>query len=573
ASREREERGRLPALAFEHITQGVMITDSEGRLVHVNPAFTAITGYAASEVRGRTLGFLSSGKQDKDFYRAMWDAITQQGRWSGKIWNRLKTGETQLQWLDVVAMQSPGKRETHYLGVLSDFSKVERLEAQLQHQALYDSLTRLPNRQFLETRMRQAIAQAERHGHMLAVLFIDIDQFKIVNDSLGHTFGDRLIQVVAERLSRFLRAEDTLARPGGDEFIVLMPRLENPAGASALAERLLKQFTQPFEIDGKLLHLGASIGIALYPVSGTSPEDLLRHADSAMYAAKDGLTIQDRKHPGNYLFYCAPGAASLRHYLQLRRELEQALERREFVLYYQPVVELSDRNIVAVEALVRWQHPQRGLCLPGEFIPLAEQTRQIIEIGDWVIQEACRQWSTWSAAGRAFNLSVNLSPRQFESQTLLTNFRRCLDAHPLDPKRLEFEITETALMEKTPAMHRFIDACREMGITFSIDDFGTGYSSLIYLEELPVTSLKIDQRFVAGMLENKKDQTIVKTIIDMGHAMELTVIAEGVETEKQFLRLRELGCDRAQGYWFGRPMPIAEFERYIGTSAANSGNT
>ncbi|MDE3022934.1 MAG: EAL domain-containing protein [Pseudomonadota bacterium] len=554
----------LGTLVFENLQEGVIITDRLTRILRVNPAFTRITGYTAGEIIGKTPKILCSGRHDPGFYKSMWEKINTEKHWSGEIWNRRQDGGIYPEWLSINSVSDVNGVVTHYVGIFSDLTRRKHLEEQLYFHEWHDPLTRLPSRQFLEVQLAQAIVKAEHGNYQLAVIFLDLDEFKVVNNSLGHTVGDQMLEKIAERLSQALGPENLLARQGGDEFIILMPRLHDSEEVIVLTEKVLDQFDLPFEVEGEVMRIGASLGIALYPGNGKLPEDLLRHADTAMYSAKNALSSHGHRKAGNYMFYGARESRSLNRYLRLREEMERALVEQEFVLHYQPQIDMCTGHIVAAEALIRWQHPERGLLPPSEFIFMAEQTSLILPIGDWVIEQVCRQLSSWKAAGLQITLAANLSVRQFKSDSLLAHVERCMSNHPFDSRYLEFEITESILMDKTSRTHHFIDSCREKGIRFSIDDFGTGYSSLAYLEALPVNAIKIDQRFVAGMLRNRKDLAIVKAIIEMGHAMNLKLVAEGIETPEQSLTLKEMGCDLAQGFWFHRPMPVNKLEQILG---------
>ena len=558
-----EKQLYLGNLVFKHLQEGIIITDDMTRILQVNAAFTHITGYTQEEMIGKTPKILYSGKHDPSFYKSMWEKINSEKHWAGEIWNRRKNGEIYPEWLEINAVQNEKCKITHYIGVFSDLTHHKNLEERLWFQTWHDPLTGLPNRRRLETHLKKALVEAKHHQHQLALFFLDVDEFKVVNNSLGQNAGDRVLEKIAERLSQAIGSGNMLAREGGDEFIILQTHVNEAEDAAAMAEKLLDLFDSPYKIESEEIHLRISLGIALFPDNGKTAEDLLRHADIAMYAAKNTLGMHSRRKAGNYMFYGAPESTSLTRYLKVREELEQALTAQEFVLYYQPQLDLRTGRIIGVEALIRWQHPQRGLLPPSEFIPLAEQTSLILPIGDWVIEQVCRQLSLWKAADLQLTLAANLSARQFKSNSLLAHVEHCMSNHLFDPRYLEFEITETTLMDKTSMTTHFVDACREKGIRFSIDDFGTGYSSLAYLEALPVNTIKIDQRFVAGMLKNRKDLAIVKAIIEMGHAMNLTLIAEGIETSEQSLALKEMGCDLAQGFWFYRPMPINKLEQIL----------
>ncbi|MEW6611422.1 MAG: EAL domain-containing protein [Pseudomonadota bacterium] len=557
-AKQQEEALRKTALVFEHLYEGILITDAQGLIEHVNPAFTRITGYTAAEILGATPGILSSGLHDKAFYELMWSALLREGHWSGEIWNRRKSGEVYPQWLQIATIRDDAGAVQNYVAVFSDLSRRKALEAQVLHQAMHDVLTDLPNRRSLEERLLQAIAQARRHGNQLAVLFLDLDGFKEVNDTLGHEVGDVLLQLAARRLRSCLREEDTLARWGGDEFVVLLPRVDGLESVLTVAERLLAVLNVPFELDHMQLQLNGSIGIAQFPGCGQDVSTLLRHADAAMYAAK-------KEGGGKYRLFGRSVAPLMLERSLLKRGLQRALDGSEFVLHYQPKVDFHSGRIVGAEALLRWQDPERGLRGPVEFIALAEEMGLILPIGEWVLGEACRQAQRWHRAGHELHVAVNLSARQFQDPDLVAKLAQILAESRIAPCQLQLEVTESVAMERPEVGYAMMQECVAMGVGIAIDDFGTGYSSLAYLKRLPAREIKIDRAFVRDVVSDPDDRAIVGAVVALGRALGRRVTAEGVETREQFACLKEMGCDLVQGYWTGRPMPADAFEALLGT--------
>ncbi len=555
---QHEAKSRLAATVFESTHEGIMITDPHSRILAVNQAFTRVTGYEEEEVVGQTPVMLRSGRHDPDFYAVIWRALREAGHWQGEIWNRRKSGEVYPELLSISAVHDSQGSVSHYVGMFTDISKIKESEARLAHLAHYDPLTDLPNRLLLSSRLRHAIEQAQRQQTRLAVLFLDLDRFKNVNDSLGHQVGDELLRAVTDRMGERLRAEDTLARLGGDEFIALLERIHEPRDAAMVARSLLEALAEPFTLSqGHEVYIGASIGISLYPEDGASDSELIMHADVAMYQAKD----QGRN---AYGFYTQALSDNANQRLEMETKLRRALERGEFVLHFQPQVSLADGRLIGAEVLVRWLHPTQGLIPPNQFIPLAEETGLIVPLGEWVLRQACEQWLRWRDAGLApVPLAVNISPRQFRQQDLTQVVGRVLEKTGVPASALELELTEGALMLQGEEAEAALRGLKQLGVSLAIDDFGTGYSSLAYLKRFPLDQLKIDQSFVRDLTHDTGDRELVSTIIAMARKLRLKVLAEGVETREQFDYLVEQGCDAYQGYLYSRPVPADEFESLL----------
>ena len=551
-----DTRLRQAATVFESTREGVIITDLDGHILDVNRAFTEISGYSESEVLGRTPSLLRSNRQDQAFYQSMWASLKTVGQWQGEIWNRRKSGELYPQILTINTVADSQGRPSHYVGVMTDISQLKQSEARLEHLVHYDPLTNLPNRRLVQSRLEHALERADRQGGWVAVLFVDLDRFKTVNDSLGHPSGDALLEAFAQRLSERVREDDTLARLGGDEFLVLLENLQRPEDAAGVAESLLKLLQRPFHLpDGQELYVGASIGISLYPNDGRTVTDLIQHADVAMYQAKE-------EGRNTYRFYTPTLTQAARERLGLEARLHRALAGAEFVLHYQAQVDMRDGQLVGCEALVRWHSAAEGLVAPDRFIPLAEETGLIVPLGEWVLRQACEHGQSWRARGLAdLTVAVNLSGRQLRSPDLVERVTRVLQETGLPAGRLKLELTESMIMDQREQALERLRALKALGVRLSIDDFGTGYSSLAYLKRLPIDELKIDRDFVRDIPEDSSDMEIAATIIAMARNLRLNVIAEGVETPQQRDFLIRQGCVAGQGYLFGRPLPAETFEQ------------
>jgi diguanylate cyclase (GGDEF)-like protein/PAS domain S-box-containing protein len=558
ARRAAEERLRQSAKVFESTTDGVTITDAAANIIAANRAFSEITGYTEAEVLGKNPRLLQSGRHDESFYRCVWQTIARAGAWSGEIWNRRKNGEIYPEWLTISSVKDDAGELTNYVGVFSDISQIKQSQEQLEHLAHYDPLTDLPNRLLFGARLEHAIQRAERDGALLTLLYIDLDRFKTVNEGLGHPAGDRMLREVAQRLAHCVRAEDTVARLGGDEFIIMLEGLQNTTLATALADKLLAALTRSFDLDGQEVFIGASIGISTYPADGTDATTLLKNADAAMYRSKEDGRNTHR-------FYNVAMTRSARERLTLETSLRQAVAQQEFLLHYQPQVDVASGEILGVEALVRWDHPASGLIAPVRFIPLAEETGLIIPLGEWVLFAACAQAKIWSeqVGMPRITVAVNLSPRQFRQEKLAEHVRAVLDATGLPPALLELEITESALMDDAEQAIVTLRALKQLGIRVSMDDFGTGYSSLAQLKRFPIDKLKIDQSFIRDIPHDQSDMEIAATIVAMARNLHLKVLAEGVETEAQLAFLQIHGCDAYQGYLCSRPVPAQALEAWL----------
>ena len=540
-----EEKLRLSATVLEHIADGVMVTDTAGTIVAVNPGFTRITGYREDEVLGQPSSLSRQGRYDTPFYRGLWSELAATGFGRGDIWNERKDGGTYLESLTVSAVRDTAGAVTHFVAVFSDITKVRQSQDKLDHMAHHDPLTSLPNRLLFNDRLGHALQRAARERQQLAILFIDLDRFKNVNDTLGHQVGDELLKQVALALAGQLREGDTLARLGGDEFIVL---LENVDGLKAghVAEKLVAMFEQPFIVADYELFVTGSVGISVYPNDALDPNLLIRNADVAMYQAK-------ARGRNGYQFYAPSMSGEGVERLRLEAMLRRSIEKHEIFLNYQPQVEMESGRLIGVEALVRWHNPELGLVSPARFIPVAEDTGFINQLGKWVLEEACRQMVRWEAAGLVVpKMAVNLSVKQFERGSIVKMVGDILLETGLAPRRLQLEVTESVIMNTGDAL-AFVNDLHGIGVGLAIDDFGTGYSSLAYLKQLPVQTLKIDRSFIQDIATDSNDEAITIAIIQLAKSLNLSVIAEGVETEEQAIFLQRHGCRHAQGFYFARP--------------------
>ncbi|WP_127475254.1 EAL domain-containing protein [Sulfurivermis fontis] len=548
-----QEHTRLTAKVFDNTLEGIVITDAEMHIVAVNRAFCRITGYEQHEVLGRSARLLASGAQGHVFYRNFWRTIRRQGEWRGELWNRRKGGQVFAEYLSVSTVRDNRGRITHYVGVFSDITTLKRTEQRLAQMAYYDPLTNLPNRALFTERLQQSLTKRKRDPSPLGVMFIDLDRFKTINDTLGHEAGDQLLQQVAKKLRDCLREQDTVARLGGDEFIVLLEKPGDERHVARIAERMLKALARPFHFCGQEVFSGASIGIAMYPADGTDLETLLKNADTAMYRAKNTGRNQ-------YLFYQAEMNAASHARLRLESELRRALRENEFTLLFQPQIDIASGHISGAEVLVRWNHPERGLLPPAEFLAIAEESGAIIDIDRWVLRTACNHYLGWRKEGlKGIHLAVNLSGRHILQRKLSKEIRDILGEHSLPGDWLELEFTETSLIQDSEDVRGTLQDIRSLGVRIAIDDFGTGYSSLLYLKRFPIDVLKIDQSFVRGLPDNAEDISIIDAILAMASRLKLQVVAEGVEQAGQAGYLHANGCPQAQGYYYGRPMAAADF--------------
>lgn len=550
--REDRERLRMAAAVFDSTLEGVLVTNRQGLIVHVNRAFMRITGYQKEEVIGHRPNKFKSGRHGQQFYQEMFAALAQKGEWSGEIWNRRKSGEVYPQWQTICAILDDSGFVSHYVAVFSDISAIKHTERELAYLAHHDPLTSLPNRLLFNDRTAQALAAAQTNKRGCALLLLDLDHFQSINDSLGHNIGDQLLKSVGERLKGVIGEGVTLARLGGDEFAVLLENCSQLGQAAVMAQSIIDGMKDPFELDNHRLFISVSIGISLFPSDALSAEQLLRNADSALFKAKGNGRA-------GYALYTEELTAHAQQRVETAAELRRALEQEELRVYYQPVHDLSSGQMIGVEALVRWQHPQRGLVPPGEFIPIAERTGLISDIDTWVMRQACLQMVQWQREGKTLDfIAVNVSSRLFVHRDLYQYVAQVLHETQLAPAFLELEVTESAVMEDPEVALEQLHRLRELGLRLAIDDFGTGYSSLLRLKRLPVQKLKIDQGFVAGLPSDEDDMAIVRVIIALARSMGMQIQAEGIEHAEQSQCLLEQQCDLGQGYWYGRPVPAQQ---------------
>ncbi|TVO53939.1 putative bifunctional diguanylate cyclase/phosphodiesterase [Denitromonas halophila] len=544
---------RLAARLFETSEEGMVITDAENRIQAVNPAFTRATGYLPDECIGKRPSMLSSGRHDKAFYVALWEKLQRTGHWQGEIWNRRKNGEIYPEWLVISAIRDHSGEIVQHVGIFSDLTEQHASQNRIRFLATHDSLTELPNRMVLEERCGQIITWARKANHRVALLFVDVDNLKLVNDSLGHAAGDVLLQSVAQRLRHCVGDKDLVCRQGGDEFIVLLDELPAFEIAATVAQRINERLGAPYHTDSGELVTSVSIGISVFPDDGEDFNALLRKADAAMYQAKEAGRNTFRSHHLDV-------STDVLNDLVIRNGLRPALERNEFSLHYQPILALDSGALIGAEALLRWQHPTLGNVPPDRFIPVAELTGHIVGIGEWVLGEACREAANWSRRGLGeLTVSVNLSPLQFRHGTLEAHVSAALAEAGLSARSLELEITESTLIGDTATLVGQLANLKAQGIRLAIDDFGTGYSCLAYLRRLPVDRLKIDRSFVADMSQDADDASIVRAIIQMAAGLGLRMTAEGVEEAHHHDALKALGCTEVQGYYYARPMPADAF--------------
>ncbi len=536
---------------------GIMVTDAKGIIQSVNPAFTRITGYTAQEAIGNTPALLKSGRHDANFYHEMWNSVAQQGHWAGEVWNRRKNGEIYPEWLSINAIYNEAGEITKLAAILSDITDRKKSEEQIKNLAYYDVLTGLPNRRLFNDRLNIAIANAHRHDHLLALVFVDLDLFKRINDTLGHSAGDKLLVEVGRRISSQLREGDTAARMGGDEFTLLLQEIDDPDSAVNIAHRIINAISQPFTIDNNTLYVTASIGISIYPNDGNNSETLIRNADTAMYRAKD-----DGRN--SYQLYTATMNASSLQHLEMENNLRRALSQREFTLNYQAKVCAKTGRVTGAEALIRWQHGDLGYISPNLFIPIAENIGLISEIGDWVLRSAINQCRDWLDLGiEDFRMAVNVSARQLVQPNFSQRVIELLEAANLDPWHLELELTESALMARPDEVVPMLSALKSRGIQISIDDFGTGYSNFGYLKRLPINKLKIDLTFIRDVPTNADDSELVAAMIAMAHKLRLSVTAEGVENQQQIDFLQQQQCDELQGYFITHPVAANKIRQLL----------
>ncbi|WP_147820116.1 bifunctional diguanylate cyclase/phosphodiesterase [Salidesulfovibrio onnuriiensis] len=554
---EVEYRHKLFEKVFESALEGILITDRDARIVAVNPAFSAITGYEPYEVMGHTPRILKSDRHEPEFFRRMWDDLADSGRWTGEIWNRRKNGESYPEIMSISAIRDVNGEVTHYVSVFHDITDMKLQEERIQFQAYHDALTGLPNRDLLCDRLTVAIAHAARKDVRVGLLCIDLDNFKNVNDSLGHAKGDHLLQEVGNLLSLELGADATVARLGGDEFVIMVEGEVDARGMADYGNLILSLFQKPFRLEGEEFYITPSIGMTLYPDDGDDPGTLIKNADMAMFQAKESGK-------NSYHLFTPAMNDKVSRRLKMESDMRKGLRRDEFMVYYQPKIDLCNHCVSGMEALVRWIRLDGSLMNPGEFIPLAEETGLIVEIGERVLDKACAFLRLLDETEyRGLSVAVNLSPLQFREKDLVSMVARTLKIHELPPERLELEITESTLMKDVDETIRKLNELVDMGIRISIDDFGTGYSSLYYLKNFPIDTLKIDRSFVRDINEDPNDAQIVQTITLMAENLGIGVVAEGVETREQEALLLSFGCAQAQGFLYSKPLPGTEFESFL----------
>jgi diguanylate cyclase (GGDEF)-like protein/PAS domain S-box-containing protein len=556
--KEAEEKLRIASIAFE-TQEAIVVTDAQARIISVNKSFERLTGYSAAEAIGQNPRILQSGRHGPEFYSKLWASLNEHGTWSGEMWDKRKDGTVYPKWLTITSVRDEAGEITHYVAIFMDISERKRAEEEIQRLAFYDTLTELPNRRLLMDRLIQSLIASERSGSYGALLFMDMDNFKILNDTQGHDVGDMLLIEVANRLKSSVRESDTVARLGGDEFVVILQGLGSSELLAAnqaedVAEKIVAALGESYLLGAHEHHSSVSIGVGLFHGRQVTVDELLKRADTAMYQAKSAGRNAVR-------FFETDMQKSVESRAMLEKDLRQALAREELLLYYQMQVN-NKQQIIGAEVLLRWINPERGFVSPAQFIPLAEESGLILPIGLWVLETACGQLRQWqdSPATRHLQLAVNVSARQFRQPNFVAQVGEILEKQGIDPTRLKLELTESVVLTDVEETVQKMLALKRLGVQFSMDDFGTGYSSLSYLKQLPLDQIKIDQSFVRDIVTDKSDAIIVKTIIDMSINFNLEVIAEGVETGEQLEILRQNGCQAFQGYLFGKAVPLTEFE-------------
>ena len=563
-TRERAEREELllARKVFEVNSEAIMVSDASNRIVRVNAAFEAITGYRESEVLGNDPKILGSGRHGSEFFRSLWQELMHKGHWEGEIWDRRKDGCEYPKWVHIDTIRDGDGHISHYVAVFSDISERKASEERIRYLAQHDALTGLPNRFTLAVHLEHALARAERSGEQIGLMFIDLDNFKTINDTLGHHIGDLVLCEVARRITAAVRKSDIVARIGGDEFVVVLESGKMPGDAGTVAQKIIDRLSDPIPVDGNDLHTTPSIGIGIYPEDGHTIDVLMKNADVAMYHAKSAGR-------NNFQFYAEHmnTAAAIR--MQMESRLRAAMQNDEFSLHFQPQVALPDGRIAGCEALIRWQNAELGSVSPNSFIPLAEEIGLIVPLGEWVLRTACRTAKAWLDAGIEFGvMAVNISPQQFRQRNFPQRVELILAETGLPPQYLELEITESTIMETAEVAVAMLMRLKNLGLSLSVDDFGTGYSSLAYLKRFPIERLKIDRSFISDLENDPSDAAIATAVIALAHSLALKVVAEGVETQWQSDFLQGLGCDSVQGYFYSRPAPAdaaAEFCRQRGS--------
>ncbi|MCW8878295.1 MAG: EAL domain-containing protein [Kangiellaceae bacterium] len=548
---------KLAENVFRESDQAIVIADKEHKILRINPSFTKITGFSQDEVISRPIDILKSFKHSEEFYRNIRNQLLERGNWQGEIWEKKKNGEIYPTWQTVSAVRNSQHQVIQFISIFSDISEQKTAEEKIYHLAHYDVVTGLRNRTAFHDQLEKAIAYADRSRHQLAILYLDLDNFKLINDASGHPVGDQLLKHVADRMQESIREEDTVARLGGDEFVILLVELSAVNDAAMVADKILKEIAKPILLENTEVVVTGSIGISTYPIDGADADTLLKNADSAMYRAK-------AKGKNNNQFFTAEMNALAQERLALENDMRKALENNEFVLHFQPQFDINTKDIIGCEALVRWQHPERGLIQPNQFIPIAEESGLIKPLGHLVLLQACQARRRWSELGIPnFRVAVNISCRQFLSQQLITDIQDVLSYCQTSAELLELELTESTIMENVEENIKTLQKLHDMGIILSVDDFGTGYSSMAYLKRFPIDKLKIDRSFVRDIATDPDDAAIVEATTLLAHSLNLTVIAEGVEAVEQLDFLKQVGCDEVQGFYFSKPLQNDEFVRFV----------
>ncbi|KAA0576498.1 EAL domain-containing protein [Azospirillum sp. B21] len=558
--KQHEEKIRLLATVFDSVADGILIVDPELTVQAINPAYEIMTGFQREELLRRPLVLFAPGSHERDFIDAIWTTARQSGRWQGEVTSFRHSGDAFAAALSVTSVRAPNGVLEHYVLTIADISQRKSQEHQIRYQASFDRLTDLPNRWLVCERLEEAIVRAQRSKSKVAVAFLDLNRFKQVNDTLGHHAGDELLKLVARRLRNCTRMTDTVGRLGGDEFLIVAPDAADRSAGARLVEKVLYSMDEPFAVHNQELFCGASIGIAFYPDDGETADQLLRNADLAMYHAK-------RNPEHKYVFYDGGMRERSGFTLGLESDLRRASGGGEFELHFQPKIDLAGNRTIGAEALIRWRHPIRGMVSPAEFIPLAEETGLIWEIGAWTLIESCRRLADWIRRDLPIpSVSVNLSPRQFQDARLVGFVRSVVESAGIPPGRLELELTEGAMIGDIEKAVTILNGLKDIGVRLSIDDFGTGYSSLAYLKRFPIDTLKIDRSFVRDIVKSTTDPAIVGTIVNLAESLGFDTIAEGVETQEQADMLRQQRCTRIQGFLISRPLPVDQFEAFLGKS-------
>lgn len=555
--KEAEEQQQLASAVYNNASEAIMVTDADNNIISTNPAFTKITGYTLDEVLGKSPKCLKSDKHNDAFYQKMRDSINETDHWEGEVWEKRKKGEVHPIWLSVAAIKDQEGDLLYYASLFSDITERKANAEKLRFQAYYDTLTSLPNRRLLKDRLSQALHQSKRTSRKVGLLFIDLDHFKHVNDTLGHLAGDKVLKKAAKRLQSSVREADTVARSGGDEFQVVLPDIGGREEATLVAEKIIKKMSLPFQLGGREIFLGVSIGITIAPNDGEDAFSLMRNADLAMYKAKSSGR-------NKYSFFNQRMGSVAKNRALLEWGLKRAITQKEFVVFYQPVVNLRTLKTVALEALVRWHHPVKGLLMPDQFIQIAEESGTIKELGHFVLNTACKQMAAWRKIyGVDTALSVNMSSRQFIFNDFLSPIQNALEESTLPPESLIIEVTESLTLDPVEKAVDKLWKLKDAGINIAIDDFGTGYSSLSYLSRFPIDRLKIDKSFIQNVYSNPQKRHLVEAMIRMGQSLKMEVIAEGIEQQEDFSYLTEFGCNSAQGYYFSKPLSVEHYEAVL----------